>query len=95
MLNVLIVKVEVLAMYIPGEGNTEGPPRRDVDRREERVIVWYRNGPTLRVDSLLRLTVPAIQDGILEAFIDGGEGDVMVQELSKLHHHECVSGVKV
>lgn len=95
MLNVLIVKAEALVMYIPGESNTEWPPRRDVDRREERVIVWHRDGPALRVDSLLRFTVPAVQDGVLETFIDGGEGDVMVQELSKLHDHEGVTGVKV
>lgn len=38
---------------------------------------------------------PTIQDRLVEAFVDGRHGEVVVQELGVLHHHEGVSRMQI
>ena len=47
------------------------------------------------MDSLGRVASPAVEDDVVHALVDRGEGEVVVKELAKLHEHEGVSGVQV
>ena len=71
------------------------PPRGDVQRREVGVVSRHRNWPALRMDSLRRVASSAVEDDVVHALVDGGEGEVVVEELTKLHQHQGVAGVEV
>ena len=71
------------------------PPRGDVQGREVGVVSRHRNWPALRMDSLRRVASSAVEDDVVHALVDGGQGDVVIQELAVLHQHEGVAGVEV
>ena len=67
----------------------------NIECREVRIVSGNGNGPTFGVDCLGRVAGPTIQNDVVNAFIDGCESDVVVQELAVLHQHERIAGVKV
>ena len=65
--------------------------RGDVESWEVGIIAGHWDRPALGVDCLGGITSPAVQDDVVDPLVDRGEGDVMVQELAKLHQHESVA----
>ena len=47
------------------------------------------------MDSLRRVASSAVEDDVVHALVDGGEGEVVVEELAELHQHQGVAGVQV
>ena len=48
---------------------------------------------TLWVKDFWRVALSAVQNGVMETLVDGSENDVMVDELTPLHYHHCVTNV--
>ena len=66
-----------------------------IERWKEWIIPRDWNWPTLWVNRRGGIAGAAVQDGVVDPLVDGGGGDVVVKELTVLHQHEGVSGVKV
>ena len=43
----------------------------------------------------LRSTIPAVQDNVVNSFINWSQCDVVIQKLSKLHQHQSVTRVQI
>ena len=61
-----------------------------IQRREVRVVSWHRDRPTFLVNRLRRVAGSTIENDVVDVFVDGREGDVVIEELSVLHQHQGV-----
>ena len=60
-------------------------PRGYIQSWEVRVVSWHRDRPTFLVNHLRRVAGSTIENDVVDVFVDGREGDVVIKELSVLY----------
>ena len=85
----------LLSRQRPREGDTVRSAGRNIEGGKVRIVSGHGDRPTLGMNSLGRITGSTVQDDVVDSFIDGGEGDVVIQELTVLHQHQGVAGVEM